>query len=94
VAYAKLTPEMGPLLVLTGITAALIGAWQSYAAARGALAPLIRPGEPTRSAVEAAQPIHVRTRVRLFARRLATSLAWLLLSFYGLFLASVGSVAR
>ena len=84
---------MGPLLVLTGITAALIGAWQSYAAARAALAPLAHPGEPTRTAIEAAQPIHARSRVRLFARRLATSLAWLLVSFYGLFLASVGSVA-
>ena len=82
---------MGPLLVLTGLTATLIALWRSYAAARAAIGPVVHPGEPTRTALEAARPFHARTRVRLFARRVAQSVGWLMVAFYGLFLVATGS---
>ena len=85
---------MGLLLVLSGLTAAAFGLWRGYAAARGALGPLIHDGEPTRTAIEAARPLHARSRVRLFARRASLSVLWLVVGFYGLFLVAVGLVAR
>lgn len=83
---------MGIVLVLTGFTAAAIGAWRSYATLRDALAPLVHGGEPTRTAIDAARPIHDRMRVRLFVRRVMVSLGWLVVAFYGLFLMSSGTL--
>jgi hypothetical protein len=82
---------MAILLVACGLTAAVIGGWRGYALARAALAPLVHEGEPTRTALEAARPIHSRFRVRLFARRVLAATGWLILALYGLYLAQVGS---
>jgi hypothetical protein len=84
---------MGIVLIGSGLIAAAIGVWRGYSAARLALAPLVHDGEPTRTAVEAGRPVLARPRVRLFARRVAESLVWTLLAFYGLFMISVGAAA-
>jgi hypothetical protein len=81
---------MGSLLVATGLAAAVLGTWRGYAVAREALAPLVHEGEPTRTVVEAAQPLHARSRVRLFARRVVVAVGWLIVGSYGVFLLSVG----
>src|SRR5256885_12637152 len=60
---------MGFLLVGCGLTALMIGAWRGYALTREAVAPFVHAGDPTRSAIEAARPVHARLRGRLFARR-------------------------
>ena len=83
---------MGFLLVGCGLTALTIGAWRGYALAREALAPLVHAGDPTRSAIEAARPVHARFRVRLFARRVAIAAGWLVVALYGLYLIQAGSV--
>ncbi len=85
---------MGPLLIVTGLAAAAFGTWRGYMAAREALGPLVHEGEPTRTAIEAARPVHARSRVRLFARRSTNAVGWLLVALYGVFLLSVGLVAR
>lgn len=85
---------MGLLLIASGVAAALYGSWRSYLAAREALGPLVHEGEPTRTAIEAARPVHSRPRVRRFARGLALALGWLLIGSYGVFLISVGMVTR
>ena len=81
---------IGPVLVVCGAIGALAGLWRGYAVAREAIAPLIHAGEPTRTALEATRPFHARQRVRLFVRRLASSIAWIGVALYGLFLASMG----
>jgi hypothetical protein len=81
---------MGILVVACGAMAVVIGGWRSYAMAREALAPLAHDGDPTRTAIEAAQPLSMRPRVRLFARRVALSIGWLIVSFYGLYLVVAG----
>ena len=48
-----------------------------YVAARSALLPLIREGDPTRTLIDATRPVHSRSRVRIAARNVAVSLAWL-----------------
>jgi len=78
------------LLETCGIVAVVIGGWRSYAMAREALGPVAHQGAPTRTALEAGRPILERTRVRLFLRRVAISLAWLLVAGYGLYLVAVG----
>jgi hypothetical protein len=78
------------LLETCGIVAVVIGGWRSYAMAREALGPVAHQGDPTRTALEAGRPILERTRVRLFLRRLAVSLGWLLVAGYGLYLVAVG----
>jgi hypothetical protein len=78
------------LLETCGIVAVVIGGWRSYAMAREALGPVAHQGDPTRTALEAGQPILERTRVRLFLRRVGISLAWLLVAGYGLYLVAVG----
>jgi hypothetical protein len=78
------------LLEACGIVAVVIGGWRSYAMAREALGPVAHQGDPTRTALEAGRPILERTRVRLFLRRVAISLAWLLVAGYGLYLVAVG----
>jgi hypothetical protein len=85
---------MGIVVVTCGLLAVGIGLWRGYASARSVLAPLVHPGEPTRTAVEAQRPLLARTRVRTAAGRVAASVGWLLVAFYGLFLVSAGSVAR
>lgn len=81
---------MGTILVVTGIVGAVFGTWRGYANAREALGPLVHEGEPTRTAIERGRPLLARSRVRLFARRLAASLAWVAMAMYGLFLVSAG----
>ena len=78
------------LLQTCGIVAVVIGGWRSYAMAREALGPVAHQGDPTRTALEAGRPILERTRARLFLRRVAISLAWLLVAGYGLYLVAVG----
>ena len=41
----------------------------------GPIGAVIHAGDPTRTAIEATRPFFTRLRVRLFVRRLATSLA-------------------
>jgi hypothetical protein len=84
---------MGLLLVGCGLTALTIGGWRGYALAREALAPLVHDGEPTRTAIEAARPVHARFRVRLFLRRVTVATGWLVVALYGLFLVQAGSIA-
>ena len=81
---------MGIVLVLTGLITATLGAWRGYAAARGAIGPLIHDGEPTRTALDGARPLHARVRVQLFARRATIAVGWLAIALYGLFLVAVG----
>jgi hypothetical protein len=78
------------LLETCGIVAVAIGGWRSYAMAREAVGPIAHEGDPTRTALEAGQPILARTRVRLFLRRVAVSVAWLLVAGYGLYLIVAG----
>jgi hypothetical protein len=85
---------MGLLLALCGLTAVAIGGWRSYAVAREAVAPLVHPGDQTRSRVEATQPLPLRPRAGLFARRVAFSVGWLLVAMYGLFLVAAAETTR
>jgi hypothetical protein len=85
---------MGLLLVGCGLTALAIGGWRGYSLAREALAPLVHDGEPTRTAIEAARPVHTRFRVRLFVRRVTAAAAWLVVALYGLYLVQAGTLAR
>jgi hypothetical protein len=84
---------MGVLLLTCGLVLAGIGTWSGYRNARQAIIALAREGDPTRSAIEAARPVHARTATRQFARSVALSLGWLGLAMYGLYLVSAGSVA-
>ena len=84
---------MAILLTLCGFIALTVGGWRSYSIARQALGPLVHDGEPTRTAIEAARPLQDRFRVRLFVRRVAAAVGWLVVALYGLYLASVGAVA-
>ncbi len=83
---------MGALLVTCGLVLAGVGTWSGYQSARAAVAPVVHEGDPTRSAIDAARPLHARPAVRRFARSVAAAVAWLVLALYGLFLASAGSV--
>ncbi len=76
------------LLLACGLVLATYATWRSYVAARAALGPLMHEGEPTRTALEAVQPLRARLRVRFIAGRVATSIGWLVLALYGLFLVS------
>jgi hypothetical protein len=58
------------------------------------MAPLAHPGDPTRTAVEATQPLAERARVRRMARNLAAAVAWLVIAMYGLFLIASAEAAR
>jgi hypothetical protein len=81
---------MGLVLVACGVAATAIGLVRGFVAAREALGPLVHEGDPTRTLLEAARPVYARPRVRLFARRVALSVGWLVVALYGVFLASVG----
>lgn len=81
---------LSAVLVATGLFLTVYGSLRGYAAARAALQPLGRDGEPTRTLVESARPLLARTRVRGVARHLGLALAWLAIAMYGLYLATVG----
>jgi hypothetical protein len=85
---------MGPVLLLTGLCAIAIGTWRGYANARAALAPVIHAGDPTRTAVEATQPVLARGRVRRVARDVAAAIGWLGIAMYGLFLVASAEAVR
>lgn len=78
------------ILVLSGLSATALGTWRGYVAARGALLPLMREGEPTRTLIEASRPLHARTRVRIAVRQVFLALGWLMIALYGMYLATVG----
>jgi hypothetical protein len=92
--YATLWDMLGAVLVLSGLVAAVYGSWRGYAGARAALLPLVRDGDPTRSLIEAARPIHARVRLRLAVRHLLFALVWLVVAMYGMYLATVGLTVR
>ena len=75
---------------VAGLAAATYAARRSYVAARSAIAPLIREGDPTRTLIEGTRPVYTRSRVRIAVRNVAVSLGWLVVAMYGLFLASAG----
>jgi hypothetical protein len=79
------------VLLVSGLTAAVLGTWRGYVAARTALGPLVHEGDATRTLIDAGRPMHARIRVRLFARRVVAAVAWLALAMYGLFLVSVAA---
>jgi len=85
---------LGAVLVLSGLVAFAYGSWRGYVAARSALTPLIRDGEPTRRLIEASRPIHARARVRVAVRHVFQSVGWLGVAMYGLYLATVGLTVR
>ena len=83
---------MSAIIVVCGLTVAVIAGWRSYALVREALMPFARAveGDPTRREIEASQPLPMRPRVRRFARCVALSVGWLVVSFYGLYLVVAG----
>lgn len=78
------------VLVCAGAFLAAFGTLRGYGAARAALLPLVRDGDPTRTLIDAARPVHARTRVRVMARHVVVAVGWLTLAMYGLFLTTVG----
>jgi hypothetical protein len=80
----------GAVLVISGVFALVYGSWRGCVAARQAVLPLVRQGDETRTLIEAARPIHERSRVRLAARHAGLSMTWLGVAMYGLCLATVG----
>jgi hypothetical protein len=78
------------VLEFCGAVAIVMGGWRSYAVAREALWPLAHEGDPTRTAIEATRPFPLRPRVKVFARRVAVSVGWLAIAFYGLYLVARG----
>jgi 2-keto-4-pentenoate hydratase len=81
---------LSAILLLSGAFAATYGSWRGYVAARAALLPLVRDGEPTRALVERAQAPLARARVRLALRHVAAAVAWLAIAMYGLYLVTAG----
>lgn len=80
----------GAVLLLSGLFATAYGMWRGYAAARSAILPFARQGDETRNLIEAARPVHARTRVRVAVRNVGLSLLWLGVAMYGLYLLTVG----
>lgn len=78
------------VLILTGTYALAFGLVRGFIAARRAVTPLGRDGEPTRGLIEAARPVLERVRVRAAIRSSVVALVWLTVAMYGLFLAVVG----
>jgi hypothetical protein len=83
---------MGLLLVTCGLVLAGAGTWSGYRNAREAVVPFVREGDPTRSAIDAARPVHERQAVRRALRSALLALGWLALAMYGLLLAQTGTV--
>ena len=84
---------METVLLLSGLLVTAIGTWRGYANARLVLAPFAHPGDPTRSAVEATQPLVERARLRRAARGLLAAVGWLVLAMYGLFVVASAETA-
>ena len=84
---------MEPVLLLSGVLIAAFGTWRGYANARLVVAPMVHPGEPTRTAVEATQPLAERARVRRAARNLLVAVGWLVIAMYGLVLVASAEAA-
>jgi hypothetical protein len=80
----------GVVLLLSGSFAIAWGVWRGYAAARAAILPLARDGEPTRGLIESTRPLHERARVRVALRQVLLAVLWLSVAMYGLYLATVG----
>jgi hypothetical protein len=78
------------VLVVSGLFTTAFGSWRGYAAARSALVPFVRQGDPTRTLVEAAQPVHARARVRLAVRHVLLAVGWIAVAMYGMYLTTVG----
>ena len=76
--------------MFSGVFSVVCGSWRGYLAARQAVLPLVREGDPTRTLIEATRPLRERSRVRLAARNVGLSLMWLAVAMYGLYLATVG----
>ena len=85
-----LRPMLGAVLLVSGLFATVYGTWRGYVAARSAMLPLVRGGEPTRTLIDAGRPLHERTRLRLAARQVAVAVAWLTIALYGMYLATAG----
>ena len=81
------------VLLACGALLATHGSWRGCRAARAALGPLMHEGEPTRTALEAVQPLRARPRVRFVVGRVAAAVGWLVLAMYGLFLAAWSGAA-
>jgi hypothetical protein len=84
---------LAAVLLVSGAFATAYGGWRGYVAARAALLPLVREGDPTRALLDAARPVHARTRVRIVARNVALAAGWLGIAMYGLYLVTVGLAA-
>jgi hypothetical protein len=78
------------VLLAAGAFLAAWGSWRGYVAARAALLPLVREGDPTRTLIDASRPVHARTRVRVMARHMLLAVVWLSVAMYGLFLGTFG----
>jgi hypothetical protein len=81
---------LSAVLVATGSFLAVCGCLRGYAAARAALAPMLREGDQTRTLVDATLPLLARTRIRVAARNVAMAMAWVAVSLYGLYLGTIG----
>jgi hypothetical protein len=82
---------VGVVLLAAGLIAFVDALVRGYGAARSAVLPLTREGDPTRSLIEATRPIHARVRVRVAARHALTSVVWIVVAMYGLFLVTAGA---
>jgi hypothetical protein len=82
---------VGAILLLSGFVAVTYGSWRGYAAARSALVPLLREGDETRTLIDAARPVHARSRVRVAARNVGVAIMWIGVAMYGLYLATMGA---
>jgi hypothetical protein len=87
------TARMEPVLLACGLAATAIGTWRGYVNARAVVAPLVHPGDATRTA-EATRPVAERARVREAARDLVVAVAWLVIALYGLFLVATAEATR
>jgi hypothetical protein len=87
----NLAAMLAAVLVVSGLFAIAYGSWRGYVAARTAMLPLLREGDPTRTLIEAGRPLHARARVRLAVRQVLLAVGWLTVALYGLYLATVGS---
>jgi len=85
---------MAWLLFGSGAVLPVVGFARGYAAARRAMTPFVHEGEPTRTAIESLRPLPMRPRFRTFASRVALSVGWLVLAFYGLFLIAAAQGPR
>jgi hypothetical protein len=81
---------MDLILVLAGASAVILGVWRGHAVAREAIGLFVTQGDETRRLIDAARPVHERSRVRRSVHAVSVAVAWLLVALYGLYLATVG----